>query len=145
MKNITLKHSPVLIGGMRRSGTTLLRKVIGSHSEIACLPTEFRLLEKFSRGMELRPEQFDVVLPQVLDFLKAKDLDLSEVNLRSRLDGFEKSWRNLFVAVLEEYRVEAGKTICGDKSPLYEFHLPQLWPCRFLPSHPVSPAGIFGL
>jgi hypothetical protein len=126
MANINIDHSPVFIGGMRRSGTTLLRKVIGSHPDIACLSTEFRFFDKFYSEKEIEPDQFDQVLSHIIHFLSAKNLKLSEASLQSRLNGYEKSWRNLFIAVLEEYRLELGKRICGDKSPLYEFYLPQL-------------------
>lgn len=40
----------VLIAGMPRSGTNLVRRIVGSHSEIAIPSAEFVFLEKYSWG-----------------------------------------------------------------------------------------------
>ena len=118
---IKLLHAPVLIGGMRRSGTSLMRKILGSHTDVALLPTELRFFEKIYDGSELDEERFEAALNRALAFLQTKQFSLSRDSLWLRAKDHPKTWANLFTAILEEYRDKQAKLICGDKSPLYEF------------------------
>jgi hypothetical protein len=43
----------IIIGGMARSGTNLVRRIIGSHSTIAIPPAEFDFLGRVARGVPL--------------------------------------------------------------------------------------------
>lgn len=123
---IKLSHPPVLVGGMRRSGTSLMRKILGSHSDLALLPTELRFFEKIYNGSMLDESNFEAMLDRALDFLQTKQFVLSRDSILLRMKGHPKTWSNLFTSLLEEYRDKQGKLICGDKSPLYEFNYSEL-------------------
>ena len=101
----------VLIGGMPRSGTTLVETVIGSHSEIAIPPGDFPFAEQCDRGMSV-----DRIFT-VLGSRETWNL-WHEKNFESLLD---KSHEHAFRQSLIDYCVALGKRIPGAKAPYNEF------------------------
>jgi len=126
MDYIKLDNPPIFIGGLRRSGTTLLRKILGSHSQISMLPTELNFLERIYDGKLLDNDRFVNALERSVNHLHNKGCNLSRGKVLAELKDVERSWPNLFIAILEAYRKNQGKQICGEKSPLYEFYYPIL-------------------
>jgi hypothetical protein len=102
-----VKKRFVLIGGVSRSGTSLVRRVIGSHSRIAITPREFKFFSQLEDGASVA---------QILarESLKEWNTDFSG------LHSLEP--REAFVTALLRYAEETGKEIPGDKTPHYEFH-----------------------
>ena len=66
----------ILIGGISRSGTNLVRRVIGSHSKIAIPPGEFNFFSKYNNGKTVKEilanaeEEQNAFINQKQPFLK---------------------------------------------------------------------------
>ena len=97
----------VLIGGMGRSGTNLLRRIVGSHSKIAIPPTESKFFSQCRLGASV---------PEILanEKLKSWNMDF--------MPFYGLSHAAAFRGALGCYTESLGKEIPGEKSPLNEFH-----------------------
>lgn len=98
----------VLIGGMPRSGTNLVRRIIGSHSRIAIPTQEFQFFRDYTQGKTVR---------QILAKEKLQGWDIDSSDL------YEQSPPDVYVSVLQRYARKTGKEIPGEKSPRNEFYL----------------------
>lgn len=101
----------VLIGGIGRSGTTLARRIVGSHSRIAMAPAELKFASKRGEGRPVR------------EILSNEKLGQWEIELS---DLYDRDPGEAFVTALRRYRDKLGKDICGEKSTYYEFYYPEL-------------------
>jgi hypothetical protein len=116
---------PILIGGIPRSGTTMMARMLGSHSEIAIPPTELGFFERmfpsdFSRRASLDGrEDFEDRLRQ-LHARKLHEWSLDENELLEASRHVEPTWRGLFLFVLDQYRLRVGKSRFGEKTTTYE-------------------------
>ena len=96
----------VLIGGVGRSGTTLTRKIIGSHSKIAVTPTELKMFTFASKGKS------------VLETLSRDRLEPWGVDFS---DLYSCPFQEAFIKAILRYKTNVGKEIAGEKSTYYEF------------------------
>jgi hypothetical protein len=103
----------VLIGGMPRSGTTLIETVIGSHSRIAIPPGDFPFAERASTGLGV-DEIFSI-------FRKKQTWELWRVQDFSSV--FDLSHGDAFRATLIQYAEGISKDIPGAKAPFSEFYI----------------------
>jgi Sulfotransferase family len=116
---------PILIGGLPRSGTTMMGRLLGSHSEIAIPPTELGFFDRmfgpeFARREPLHGrEDFERRLRH-LYARKLHEWSLDEVELLESSRAVEATWRGLFVFVLDRYRLHVGKSRFGEKTTTYE-------------------------
>ena len=121
----SVESPPILIGGLPRSGTTMMGRLLGSHSEIAIPPTELGFFERmfgaeFARRQQLSGrEDFERRL-LYLHAHKLHEWSLDEVELLEASRDVEPSWRGLFVFVLDQYRLHLGKSRFGEKTTTYE-------------------------
>jgi len=101
----------VVIGGAPRSGTNLVRRIVGSHSEIAIPPGEFQLFSQISHGK---------TVANVLQNprLEKWDIDLSSFS--------SETAEVAYVGLLESYANKIGKSIPGEKTPFNEFYYAEL-------------------
>jgi len=112
-------RSPIFIGGAGRSGTTLLRVILDSHSRIAC-------------GPELK------VIPCVADLWAEFRTKYAPFLAESRMGESEvdEIFRGFIVNLLEPLRRYEGKARVAEKSPnnvFYFTHLHRIFPdARFL-------------
>lgn len=96
--NVNAVPPPIFVGGAGRSGTTLLRHILDSHSRIACGPE----LKVLPRILGLRVEMG--AIPAVVEWkLTAADLDAM--------------WRDLVMGFLTPYWRASGKARIAEKSP----------------------------
>jgi hypothetical protein len=97
----------VVIGGMERSGTNLLRRIVGSNSRIAIPPSEFKFFAQYKRGR---------TVAQILanDKLKQWNIDFQPFLSLAHPEAFR--------VALARYAEVNGKAIPGEKTPLNEFH-----------------------
>lgn len=97
----------VFIGGVGRSGTNLLRRIVGSHTHIAIPPHESRFFEQYRLGR---------TVGEILasDDLRRWDFDLTPYHGLSHPEAFRQ--------VLVGYAERCGKEIPGEKTPQNEFH-----------------------
>lgn len=102
----------VLIGGLGRSGTNLARRIVGSHSEVAMSPVEFKYFENLKSGNSVR---------QILTrekFTRRFPLDVTDL--------YSAPADQVFRDLLSRYAESIGKPIAGEKSPSNEFYYPAI-------------------
>lgn len=98
----------IIIGGMPRSGTNLVRRIIGSHSEIAIAPAEFQFFRNHSQGKSVKHTLSN-------ERLTDWQVDFSDL--------YESAPQDVYITALQRYAKQMGKSIAGEKSPLNEFYL----------------------
>ncbi len=114
---------PVIVLGVRRSGTTLLRVMLDRNAALA-IPDESYFVPQLARRHRgsVDPDAFldDLRrLPTLVEWQLAPDAVAPR--LRPQMTNGEA-----IAAVFETYAAERGKTRWGDKTPLYMQHLPLL-------------------
>jgi hypothetical protein len=111
---------PLLVLGVRRSGTTLLRVMLDRHSELA-VPDESYFVPQLAdrhRG-RVDVDRFVADLRR-LPTLREWDVPVEEVRARLR-PGMAVG--DAIAAVYETYAARRGKSRFGDKTPMYMQHL----------------------
>jgi hypothetical protein len=107
-------HRPIFVIGCQRSGTSLLRRILDSHSRIAC------------------PPESQFVLP-LIEILQGRTASMSHKYLAGLESmGYSRSAVTTSLAAFisnffEGYAAAQGKDRWADKSPLYVDCLPELW------------------
>ncbi|MGD8430806.1 MAG: sulfotransferase [Ectothiorhodospiraceae bacterium] len=122
--------NPIFIVGMPRSGTTLMRAALASHSRIAIAP-ETHYLNYWLRGrdVERTPTQaeFGEFWRRFVGSRQFRALDIDAGDLRSVLDTEGvPTWRGLFAELLRAHARGLGKPRCGEKTPAHHEHLARL-------------------
>ena len=113
----------VLIGGLPRSGTTLIQTVIGSHSRIAIPPGDFPFAQQTARGLNVT---------QIFSILSKKQTwELWHVDDVSFVHDLDHG--AAFKAMLCRFAEERDKDIPGAKAPYSEFFIDDYK--RWLPDH----------
>jgi len=119
------------VGGAQRSGTSLMRSVIGSHSRVAFFPFDVRLWTKhlgdFSswdfRDSDTVSQAVDRILVDekvlIADVIPARDAVLKRLAL---IRAGEVAATDIFDAFLLSYADLRGREIYGLKTPWNEFH-----------------------
>lgn len=114
---------PVIVLGVGRSGTTLLRVMLDRSSEIA-IPYESFFVTPLARRHGRRPK-IDDFLDDLGRFYQLYEWGISPDDVRPKLqDGMTTG--EAISAVFEVYAEHEGKPRWGDKTPLYMQHLPLL-------------------
>jgi hypothetical protein len=114
---------PVLVLGVRRSGTTLLRVVLDRHSALA-VPDESYFVPQLAdrHGGRIDVEDF---VDDLRRLPTLRDWGVSADSVRERLrEGMGLG--EAVAAVYEAYAASRGKSRWGDKTPMYMQHLPLL-------------------
>src|SRR6185437_3635818 len=114
---------PVIVLGVGRSGTTLLRVMLDRSSEIA-IPYESFFVTPLAHRHGTRPN-LDDFLDDLGRFYQLYEWGISPDDVRPRLrEGMTTG--EAISAVFEVYAEHEGKPRWGDKTPLYMQHLPLL-------------------
>jgi LPS sulfotransferase NodH len=114
---------PVLILGVRRSGTTLLRVMLDGHSQLAIPDESYFLPQIAERHRE--PIDPDALADDLARLPTLREWEVDPREVRGRL----RAGMTVGEAVAQVYLVYAerrGKTRWGDKTPMYMQHLPML-------------------
>jgi Sulfotransferase family len=112
---------PVFVGGINRSGTTLMARILGSHSALAVPPSEFLF---FGRQAERPPAdrgEFERRLAEILRWPRVREWGLDERSVLERSRSWPATGKSLFLLPLMAYRDAVGKARVGEKSVLNEF------------------------
>lgn len=116
---------PVIVLGVGRSGTTLLRVMLDRHSELA-IPYETFFVPQLAHrhGSGSKPD-LDEFLDDVGRLRTLYDWGITAADVRPRLrEGM--TTREAIAAIFEVYAERQGKPRWGDKTPLYMQQLPLL-------------------
>ena len=114
---------PLLVLGVRRSGTTLLRVVLDRHSQLA-IPDESYFVPQLA-GRRRDRIDVDAFVDDLRRLKTLRDWDVSVEDVRARLTPGMPLGRAI-AAVYETYAANRGKSRWGDKTPMYMQHLPLL-------------------
>jgi hypothetical protein len=117
--------APIFIGGINRSGTSLVRGLLASHPQVAIPPTEFEFFKRFQGASRARlsPQEARSAAAEMLAWPKVAAWDLDAESVLERVESGEPSPRGLFVAFLEAYAAAAGKPRLGEKTTYYHRNL----------------------
>jgi hypothetical protein len=111
-----LKDRPVMVLGVSRSGTTLLKEMLDSHSQLA-IPTESyfipQLWDRHSRRFD--PDAF---VKDVGRLTRVKEWGVTPDDVRQRLPGYSTAADGIR-AIYRSYADARGKSRYGDKTPSY--------------------------
>jgi hypothetical protein len=129
----------VFVVGAPRSGTTLLKRVLDAHPELAITKETHWITQLLEGERAVSPEA--PVSPELLSRLLTHKrfarlgLDPAKLERLMARDGFG-SYARLVTTVFNLYGEERGKPLVGDKTPRYVRHIPTLhglWPrARFV-------------
>ena len=117
------KPRPVLLLGVRRSGTTLLRVILDRSSELA-VPDESYVVPQLAQRHRT-PVDIASFVEDLRRLRRLRELDIRPDAVATRLrPGMDVG--EAIAAVFETYAAARGKPRWGDKTPLYMQHLPLL-------------------
>jgi hypothetical protein len=119
----------VFIVGCPRSGTTLLKRVVDAHPEIA-ITRETHWVTKLLRGRDAASVEAPVtraLLARLLADERFQRLALDPAPLERLVSGDRPvSYGELVTAVYDQHGTKQGKLLVGDKTPRYVRHIPVL-------------------
>jgi sulfotransferase family protein len=118
-----MSAAPLIVLGVRRSGTTLLRVVLDRHSQLA-IPDESYFIPQLA-GRHGATIDVDAFLDDVRRLQTLRDWRVSVEDVRARLHAGMPTGQAI-AAVYEQYAADRGKSRWGDKTPMYMQHLPLL-------------------
>lgn len=115
------------IVGIWRSGTTLLREILGMSDEVKIFPEHFMLLHHLNKAREFNDVSKNELLQNVSsnpDFIHFAQPDLSVLKDNfNQLNNFESAIKAIYTTCLKE-----GESVSTfiDKNPIYSYYLPEL-------------------
>jgi hypothetical protein len=111
---------PIFIGGPHRSGTGMLRAVIGSNSEIAIVPQEYQFFELSAARAQLAASDPIQLLRDILAWPKVRQWGLTDAQVLAQHAPRTNSLKSVYSAPLLAYARDQGKTRFGEKTPYLE-------------------------
>lgn len=122
--------APFFIVGSGRSGSTLLRVMLASHSRLTIPPETWYLiplLERFSIDRSLSADEVERAIAIIVNHYRWPDMNLNAQDFRGQASRLSKPYLRDLVEVVYRSHVQAeGKARWGDKTPTYIQILPQL-------------------
>ena len=124
----------VFLVGCPRSGTTLLRRLLDAHPEVAIIDETLWITRFFERRKGLTPEGLVTpqLIPRLLGHRRFARLEIGGEELEGLLAAEDGLTYATFVGrIFDAYGETRGKRLVGDKSPGYVRSIPtlhSLWP-----------------
>ena len=112
--------SPIIVLGVSRSGTTLLRSMLDRHPGVA-IPTESYFIPQLHDRHGDRPDR-DAIIADLGRLQRVREWGVTPAGLDARL-GTSPSFAEVIDAVYRTWAERQGATRYGDKTPLYMQHL----------------------
>ena len=117
------------IVGSGRSGTTLLQALLSSHPRLKVPPETHFIKRATNSGAARRaePDDFDAFWNGIVGWSRFLDLGIDPDAVRALIerDG-DRSFRNIFAAILKTYGTANGAERVGEKTPSHCQHVPRL-------------------
>ncbi len=133
------ENSPIFIGGLHRSGTSLVRAVVGSHHDIALFPWDLPLWTYFYPKYNKTPLTFSDIEKCVEEILKHEkmlyiQIEKDEILQRIRVNAGDKpaNFGHVCSGLLEVYASNVGRKRWGLKNPLSELYFEDI--LRYFPN-----------
>jgi LPS sulfotransferase NodH len=114
------RQPPVVVLGVSRSGTTLLKEMLDRHSALA-IPTESYFIPQLWARHGPRPDR-EAILADLGRLARVREWGVTPDDVRARLRA-EASFADVIWAVYAAYAETRGKARFGDKTPAYMQHL----------------------
>jgi hypothetical protein len=112
-----MDNRPIFIGGIERSGTSLLYALLASHPNIAMTRRMNLWPYFFHRYGDLnQPENRQRCLSVMKQYRRVATIDLDFERLENELSHGEVDYKRLFTLLWEQYAEKLGKPRWGDKS-----------------------------
>jgi hypothetical protein len=112
--------APVVVLGVSRSGTTLLKEMLDRHSELA-IPSESYFIPQLRARHGATPDR-DAILADLGRLARVREWGVTADEVRRRLPA-DPSFAEVIQAVYRVYADSRGKGRFGDKTPSYMQHL----------------------
>ncbi len=111
-----MSEAPVVVLGVSRSGTTLLKEMLSRHSQIA-IPSESYFIPQLWDRHRARPDRA-AFLADVGRLARVREWGVSVEDMSARLPA-EPSFAEAIQAIYRAYADARGKSRFGDKTPAY--------------------------
>jgi Sulfotransferase family len=115
-----MKDAPVMVLGVSRSGTTLLKEMLGRNSRLA-IPSESYFIPQLWDRHGPRPD-VEALLADLARIARVREWGVTPDDVRRRLPP-DPSFADAIACVYRSYAEAHGKTRFGDKTPSYMAHL----------------------
>lgn len=122
---MNLESAPIFVGGPHRSGTGLLRAVIGANSAVAFPPKEYQFFDRLGPPSQVGQREYQDLLRTVLAWPKVQAWGLLEEQVEAAISGADPV-RSAYIAPLAAFAHLRGKPRFGDKTPYLERHFDTL-------------------
>jgi hypothetical protein len=123
-------NTPFFIIGAGRSGTTLLRLILAGHSRLYVTPETWfigPLVHDLPLTAKLDEAQVERAVELIVADYRWPDMEMTVESLRSKARQIaQPSLVDVINIVYAEQLARAGKSRCGDKTPIYIEIVPQL-------------------
>ena len=125
-----MERGPIFVGGLERTGTSLLYALLASHPNLAMTRrTNWWTYFDGRFGDLAQDANLDRCLAAMLQYRRHRKLEPDHARLRSEFRNGERSYCRLF-ALLEQHHAErAGKQRWGDKSLHTERYADRVFAC----------------
>lgn len=129
----------LFIVGCPRSGTTLLKRLVNAHPQIAIRGESHWITRYFKKqtGLTRQGLVTPELIPRLLEYQKFSKLKIGREDLEKLMaKGKQISYAKFVSSIFDLYGRRQGKRLVGDKTPSYVRHIPllhALWPrARFV-------------
>lgn len=118
-----MDRGPIFIGGLDRSGKTLLRLMLSSHPNIVLTRRTYMWARFYNRYGDLsRPEQFELCLSAMLKSKHIRALNPDAIRIRREFWQGEPTYARLFALIQQSYAEQVGKPRWGDQMGFIEHY-----------------------
>jgi len=114
-------ENPIFLGGLDRTGKTLMRLMLTSHSNIAITRRTYLWSKYYNKFGDLsQVENFNLCLDAILGSKSIQYLEPVEESIRSEFSQGEATYARLFGIIQKQFATKMGKSRWGDQMGMIE-------------------------